>query len=205
MRKINWTEVVCIVIFILSILFFTFLGYLVFNYDTMNIFEYFSYILIWAILIIFVFITIYSIYRKRKMKGNNPFQKYESVNEIDLFNVEQLSGYKKIIKNENGLILINEAGIFEIRIIYGKGKLTGSVDEPNFKLNNTEIKNPFILKDSIKYLVLTKNLLIQVTGIRLVTKSRLIFVLQNYLNNLKYTKEDIDLMYDEVKHGYHEN
>ena len=177
-----------------------FFGFLVFAYKTENLFEHLSYILIWAILAFFTGGALFEIIKNKDKKGKI-YQTYREYGEGELYSLDNIEGYKKIIQNENGFILINEAGIFEIRFIYGTGSLIGDIKDKTFKLNNKIIPNPFLLKDSIKYLVLTKNLLVTVSGVRLVTKTRLVFVLEKYLDKKIYTKEQIDKIYNEVQYG----
>ena len=199
-----------IVLAITILLVFIFSGYIVLTYDTLNLFEYIFYVLVWAISAFLVIGAMYRVVKDSKnKKGINPFTKYYNLNEVDMFitDIQNIEGYKKIIKNNNGFILINEAGIFEIRFLYCKGTLKGDIKDKKWFVNTREIDNPFLIKDSLKYLVLTKNMLVNVSGIRLVTKTKLAFVLENHLNKRVMDKEQIDKIFNdiEVEYGYNQN
>ena len=193
-----------IIIIILSIILIT-SGIILYNYQTDNIFEKATYFFIWGIISFCILGSLFDVIKNIKKNGNDIYKKHEKHVENELYYLDQMEGYKRIIQSYNGFILINEAGIFEVRFIYGIGKVTGDVKDKTLKFKNGYIENPFIVKDSIKYLVLTRNLLIEVKGVRLVTKTKLIFVLENYLRKKIYNKEDIDRIYNEVCYGNNQN
>lgn len=156
----------------------------------------------WFIFVFFIYITLFKTYNdiKQHKNGLNPFKKYNKVNEFELFinDIEKLPTYKKIIKGNDGFILIDEAGIFEVRFIYCNGILKGNINDEKWHNKKKEIDNPFILKGNniIRYLVLTRNMVAQVTDIRLVTKYSLTFTLERHLNKRIFTKEQIDKEYE---------
>ena len=141
-------------------------------------------------------------------KGINPFKKHTK-KEVDILynNINNIKGYKKIKKDDNGFILINEAGIFEIRFVFDANKVKGDISDSFWFTNKAKVPNPFIINDSTKYFVLNQAMLCKITGVKIVTKSRLIFVLENHLNNKIYSEKEINMMYEEieVKYGHNEN
>lgn len=167
-----------------------------------NIFQKLTNLSIWAILFLTItltFLNIFNDYRLKK-RGFNPFKHHDKVSEADIFvsEVLKLPTYKKVIKSNNGFILIDEAGLFEVRFVYGKGILKGNINDEAWYINTKQIINPFKLKrdDITRYLVLTGGIVYSVFGVKLVSKSSLIFALDKHLNKRVLNQEQIDKEYE---------
>lgn len=203
------TEIIFMFVFVVFTLIFIFTGFEIMFFELDNVLFEFLLKTTWIFVVVVFYLTYHKIYdefRKGK-KGLNIFKKYDSINEVNMFltDIENIKGYKKLIKEKNGFILINEAGVFEVRFIYFRGVVEGDIKDLNWKAKNGEIKNPFILKEEklFQYLVLTKNMLSKIKNVRLVTKTRLVFVLEKHLNKKIYTKEDIDRIYNNIRGKYY--
>lgn len=158
-------------------------------------------ILIVLVIIFFISITTFKIFSDYNKYGKKIFKfKTElEFNEIELIakDIEKIDTYQKMIIKNDRIILINKAGVFEIVLINKKGVLKGNIKDEIWHLNDTEISNPFVIKDDNKYnyFIVSGYCLFQ-TDAKLVNKSNIYYEILKHLNKNVYDDKKIMEIYE---------
>ena len=164
-------------------------------------------LVIFGILFLIIYIGfIYKIIKDYNKNGFNPFRKIERFSYVELIakDMEKLNTYQKIKVLNNNIIIVNEAGVFEIVDFNKKGTLNGNINEDIWYFNNNKINNPFILKTNNSYLISNSNTYFNV-NVKLVPRSKLYLVMDKHLNKRIYNKEQIDKIYNDIEVKYGSN
>lgn len=152
-------------------------------------------------------------YKNRKT-FRNPLKKIDKVTDIQyvLMMINQIKQYKKIINNDNNILLITENDIYFIKISKYKNKISGKINEEylyeeignkkykvrnELKTYNNEYKyyKDKIKKDIKKYLVIRNdcNMSLDDKSIKIIHNKNLLFEIDKV--DRKYNKNEIDDIY----------
>lgn len=209
-RKISWIIIMIVLIVSFILPYFILVPFTIFMNNPASGMAYF---MMYFSLLFFFLATSYKIMREYNQYGKKiiPNRKVKAVSNTELLasEISEVKSYQKMLIFKNHIIVINEAGIFEFVTYQKKVKIVGNVQEDYVYINGKKQKNPFVIKEYpvYYYFILDHGIHIQMSGIRLVTKSALVITLEKHLNKKIYTKEQIDKMYYEleVKYGNYEN
>ena len=172
-----------------------------------------AYFMMYITLLLFFLLTSYKIMHDYNQYGKKiiPNMKIKKISNTEMLasEISEIHSYQKMLVYKNHIIAINEAGIFEFVTYDKKVKITGRVEDDFVLMNGKKQKNPFVIKDYpvFYYFILDHGVHIEMSGIRLITKSALVIALEKHLNKKIYTKEQIDTIYHEleVKYGHYQN
>jgi len=186
-------------IFVIAVL----VGITVIVFDTLKL----------PLLIFFISLITYILIKEYKNRKTfrNPLKKIDKVTDIQyvLMMINQIKQYKKIINNDNNILLITENDIYFIKISKYKNKICGKINEEylyeevgnkkykvrnELKTYNNEYKyyKDKIKKDIKKYLVIRNdcNMSLDDKSIKIIHNKNLLFEIDK--TGKKYTPTEID-------------
>lgn len=168
-------------------------------------------------ILLLIGLIIYILIKEIKMKkySRNLFKKNKKVTSIDLalMVINEMNEYKKIIINDNNIVLISRNGIYFIKVLDYTDEIIGDINEPHLfhKLGNKKykIKNELfrynkeynyykgkIKYDINKYIVIRNDCILNVRNIRnteIIKNKNLYYKLDKKIN--KYSENEIDEIY----------
>lgn len=166
------------------------------------------------ITVILIYIVIKEI--KNRKYSRNPFRNIKEKTEIDyvVMVINELKIYKKTIIKNDEILLISQKGIFFLKVLNYKDRVSGNLDSKYFDLElgikKYKIRNKIINyekeyieykklieKEIKKYIVIRNdnNLIIKdLKDIKIVNLKKLYYELDKY--NIVYTKKQVDTIYN---------
>lgn len=186
------------------------LGLLVFIFDMFKI----------PCLIFLIIVASYMIIKeiKNKKYSRNPFKKMKETSQIDYTTmmVNEIKGYKKIIKNDNNIVAILEKGIYFIKTLNYTDEIAGDINDDyldhNIGIKKYKIKNQIKnynnefskyqnkIKDNInKYIVIRNDCSFNIKDlkdIKVISSKKLFYLLDK--GTKKYNSEQIDKIFDKL-------
>ena len=168
------------------------------------------------LIIIALFITIKEI--KNKKYSRNIFKNTKAMTEIDytIMEINQIKGYKKIIKDNNNIIAVLEQGIFFMRILNYTDKISGDIKDEYFDhiigikkyKKQNEIKNydneyskyQNKIKENInKYIIIRNDCTFNIKNLKntkVINNKNLFYTLDR--ETKKYNREQINQIFDKL-------
>lgn len=155
---------------------------------------------------------------KNRKYSRNPFKKMKETSHIEyiVMMINNNTNYKKYIVDNDNIILIMSNGIYFIKVLDYKNKISGNINDIylNEKIGEKEYKVKNKIKDynyeySLyqskteypikKYIIIRNdcNMHIDDKKIKIVNNKNFYFEIDNKIK--KYTNEQIDMLYDKFK------
>ena len=155
---------------------------------------------------------------KNRKYSRNPFKKMKETSHIEyiVMMINNNTNYKKYIVDNDNIILIMSNGIYFIKVLDYKNKISGNINDIylNEKIGEKEYKVKNKIKDynyeySLyqskteypikKYIIIRNdcNMHIDDKKIKIVNNKNFYFEIDNKIK--KYTNEQIDILYDKFK------
>lgn len=171
-------------------------------------------------LFLLICLIIYMIIKeiKNRKYSRNPFKKMKETSHIEyiVMMINNNTNYKKYIVDNDNIILIMSNGIYFIKVLDYKNKISGNINDIylNEKIGEKEYKVKNKIKDynyeySLyqskteypikKYIIIRNdcNMHIDDKKIKIVNNKNFYFEIDNKIK--KYTNEQIDMLYDKFK------
>lgn len=168
------------------------------------------------LIIIALYITIKEI--KNKKYSRNIFKNTKAMTEIDytIMEINQIKGYKKIIKKDSSIIAILEKGIFFMKVLNYTDKIVGDINDEYFDhiigikkyKKQNEIKNydneyskyQNKIKENInKYIIIRNDCTFNIKNLKntkVINNKNLFYTLDR--ETKKYNREQINQIFDKL-------